>query len=159
MSLYGTACKIGGVACGMVLRSGVNGYYRAVFEREFASLEDIEGIQWDQPVIEGDCILPDGYGFTVEDIEYSAATRSYTVVLKVGQQYLGDVTGYQAQVEELNQKVAQKDEAINERDAAISEKDAQLAEKDRVIQEREQAAQAREEELEAAYQEGVESNG
>lgn len=55
MSFYGNRCHIGGVPCGMVLRGAANGEYRAVFEREFASLEDIEGIQWDRPQIQGEC--------------------------------------------------------------------------------------------------------
>ena len=70
MSFYGNRCHIGGVPCGMVLRGTANGEYRAVFEREFASLEDIEGIQWDRPQIQGECLLPAGYGFTVRDIQY-----------------------------------------------------------------------------------------
>ena len=49
----------------------------------------------------GECILPTGYGFTVRDIQYSAPARSYTVVLQVAEQYLGDVVGYQSQVAEL----------------------------------------------------------
>ena len=33
-------------------------------------------LEWDPPTVEGECILPAGYGFTVKDIQYSAATRS-----------------------------------------------------------------------------------
>lgn len=94
MSLYGNNIQISGVTCGMVMRGISNGKYLAVFEREFASLEDIETIPWDKPDIQGACILPAGYGLTVADIRYSAATRSYTVELQVAQQYLGDVAGY-----------------------------------------------------------------
>ena len=46
MSLYGETLKIGGVVCGLVLRGRSNGEYRAVFEREYASLEEIEAINW-----------------------------------------------------------------------------------------------------------------
>ena len=53
MSLYGNRCSIGGLSCGMVLRGAANGEYRAVFERESASLEEIEGIRWDRPQIQG----------------------------------------------------------------------------------------------------------
>ena len=42
MSLYGDKFKIGGLSCGLVLRGGANGEYRVVFEREYASLEQIE---------------------------------------------------------------------------------------------------------------------
>lgn len=114
MSLYGKNYTIDRVPCGILTRGGANGKYRAVFEREFASLEDIEKIDWSRPQAEGESVLPAGYGFTVEDISYSAATRSYMVTLQTAEQFLGDVAGFQAQVEER---------------------------------------------LEAAYQEGVESNG
>ena len=114
MSLYGTKLQIGGVTCGIVMRGSGNGKYLAVFEREFASLEDIEAIAWDKPEIQGECILPEGYGFEVADIRYSAATRSYTVELQVAQQYLGDVAGYEAQVSELESAVAEKEAAISQ---------------------------------------------
>ena len=107
MSLYASSVQIGGVPCGPVLRGSTNGEYRVVFEREHASLEEIEAIQWDPPVIVGACILPSGYGFTVTDIQYAAATRSYTVVLQVGKQYLGDVTGYTAQVSQLQEQLTE----------------------------------------------------
>ena len=61
MSLYSTNITIGGVSCGIVMRGIENGEYLAVFEREFASLEDIEKINWRQPEIQGECILPIGY--------------------------------------------------------------------------------------------------
>lgn len=147
MSLYGTELQIGGVTCGMVMRGISNGKYLAVFEREFASLEDIEAIPWDKPEIQGECILPVGYGFTVADIRYSAATRSYTVELQVAQQYLGDVAGYQAQVSELESAVAEKEAAIQSQQEIIQALEAAGT------------AQQLEEKLEAAYQEGVESNG
>ena len=89
MSMYGIEAHICGVPCAMVLRGSANGHYQAVFERERASLEEIEAINWAQPVIEGSCLLPVGYGFTVEDISYSSNTRSYTVSLKVAEQFLG----------------------------------------------------------------------
>ena len=133
MSLYGQNSKIDGVVCGLVLRGGANGQYEAVFEREYASLEEIEAIDWSQPEIEGESVLPVGYGFEVTDIRYSASTRSYTVALKVAAQYLGDVTGYQAQVGALEEQVA----ALEAQGSA-----AELTG-----------------ELESAYTEGVESNG
>ena len=168
MSLYGDKFKIGGLSCGLVLRGGANGEYRVVFEREFASLEQIEALDWDPPAIEGECILPAGYGFTVKDIQYSAATRSYHVVLQVGTQYLGDVTGYQAQVTELQGTIQTQRNTIAERDSTIAQQaetiqtqtatiDSQAA----AIEEMEAAGTAEtvKAELEAAYTEGVESNG
>lgn len=199
MSLYGNQIQISGVPCGMVTRGGSNGRYLAVFERELASLEDIEGISWDKPDIQGTCILPAGYSFTVADIQYSAATRSYTVEIQVAGQYLGDVAGYQAQVSELEGQVADlqakardveskdatiqsqqetitqqakelenKEAAIQEQAGTIQTQAADLEEKTATIQSQQETIQALEasgtakqveDKLEAAYQEGVESNG
>lgn len=210
MSLYSNTLRIGGVPCGVVTRGSRNGRYLAVFEREFASLEDIEAISWDKPDIQGECILPAGYGFTVADIQYAAATRSYTVELQVADQYLGDVAGYVAQVGELEDQVAQQQadlaakaqelesqqatlqtqqETLETQAADLAEKEstiesqaadlaakeetiqtqaADLAEKESTIESQQQTidtlqasgtAQQVEEKLEAAYQEGVESNG
>lgn len=126
MSLYGEKFKIGGLSCGLVLRGSANGEYRVVFERECASLEQIEALEWDPPVLEGECILPAGYGFTVKDIQYSAATRSYQVVLQVGTQYLGDVTGYQAQVTQLQGTITEQAGTIQTQQDAIAEKESTM---------------------------------
>lgn len=182
MSLYGNKIQINGVTCGLVIRGRSNGRYLAVFEREFASLEDIEAIAWDRPEIQGECILPIGYGFTVADIQYSAATHSYTVELQVAQQYLGDVVGYEAQVSELEGQVAEKEADLQAKDRELESKEAtiqeqagtiqaqaaELVEKDTAIQSQQETIEALEEsgtakqvedKLEAAYQKGVESNG
>lgn len=126
MSLYGEKFKIGGLSCGLVLRGSANGEYRVVFEREYASLEQIEVLEWDPPILEGECILPAGYGFMVKDIQYSAATRSYHVVLQVGTQYLGDVTGYQAQVTELQGTIQEQAGTIQTQQDAIAEKESTM---------------------------------
>ena len=175
MSLYGSPWKIGGIPCGLILRGGANGEYRVVFEREYASLEEIEALNWDPPTIEGECILPVGYGFTVKDIQYSAATRSYHVALQVGKQYLGDVTGYQAQVTELQGTIQEQAGTIQTQQNTIVEKDSTIAQQEETIQTQtatidSQAASIQELEaagtaetvkadLQAAYEEGVESNG
>ena len=113
MSLYKNDITIGGVTCGMVLRGGGNGSYTAVFEREKASLEEIRGIDWSKPEVTGACLLPVGYGFTVADIRYSYSEDCYKVELRVSEQYLGDVTGYQAQVSDLEgQLEASEAEAV-----------------------------------------------
>ena len=147
MSLYGNKIQIDGVSCGLVMRGSSNGQYLVVFERELATLEQVEAIHWERPTIEGDCILPAGYGFTVSDIRYSAATRSYTVVLQVGEQYLGDVTAYQSQVAELENTVAQQRAELQEKDDTIAQMESSGGDG------------ALKAELEAAYEEGVESNG
>lgn len=154
MSLYGIEAHICGVPCAMVLRGSANGCYQAVFERERASLEEIEAINWAQPIIEGDTLLPAGYGFAVEDISYNSNTQSYTVSLKVAEQFLGDVAGFQAQVDELTADVASQVATIQEQEQTIQAQ----AETIQALEAAGTAAQV-EEKLEAAYQEGVESNG
>ena len=154
MSLYGIEAHICGVPCAMVMRGSANGHYQAVFERERASLEEVETINWAQPLIEGDTLLPAGYGFTVENITYSSNTRSYTVSLKVAEQFLGDVAGFQAQVDELTADVASQVATIQEQEKTIQSQ----AETIQALEAAGTAAQV-EEKLEAAYQEGVESNG
>lgn len=81
-------------------------------------------------------------------VKTGAATRSYTVELQVAQQYLGDVAGYEAQVSELESAVAEKE-------ATISQQAQELESKEATIQSQQETIQA----LEAAYEEGVESNG
>lgn len=168
MSLYGDKFKIGGLSCGLVLRGGANGEYRVVFEREYASLEQIEALEWDPPVVEGECPLPVGYGVTVKDIQYSAAARSYQVVLQVGKQYLGDVTGYQAQISQLQDTIQEQagtiqsqQDALAEREATILQQAATIDSQAEALAELEAEGTAGEvkEELQAAYTEGVESNG
>ena len=154
MSLYGNQLKICGVPCAMVLRGVSNGQYQAVFERERASLEEIEAINWAQPVIEGESLLPTGYGFTVEGISYSSATRSYTASVKVAEQFLGDVAGFQAQMDELTADVASQVATIQEQERTIQTQ----AEAVRALEAAGSAAQV-EEKLAKAYEEGVENNG
>lgn len=150
MGFFGKYWKIDGVTAALITRGSQNGRYQILFERENASLEQIEGINWAKPTIEkltdrNELGLPEGYGFEVVNITYANNTRSYTVTVQTAQQYLGDVTEYQAQVTELQAQVtdlAGQVAAAQSRTAAA-----------------EQAAAAKETELAEAYEEGVESNG
>lgn len=161
MSLYKSGVKIGGLVCGVIMRGSVNGEYRLIFERIYASLEDLEAVNWDPPTIEGECILPAGYGFEVRDIQYSNSNKTYTVVLQVGTQYLGDVTGYQAQVTELQGTVQEQAGTIAQQEETIQTQTATIASQAETIEEMEAAGTAGtvKAELSAAYEEGVESNG
>ena len=131
MSLYGKRWLIDGLTAGMIMRSVPgNGQYTVVFEREFASLEQIEAVNWAKPTVEyigphgSEAGLPEGYGFEVADIQ-------------------------------------EQQETISEQTAALQEKEATITEQAATIQELEQSGggAAITEQLEAAYQEGVESNG
>ena len=126
---YGKKWKIDGLIAGFVMRMGPGGNYRVVFDRENASQEQIEAINWAKPVIEyigphgSEPGLPEGYGFDVVGITYDSGCKSYTVELKTASQYLGDVTGYQEEIAALNGTVAEKN-------AAIADLQEQLAEAD-----------------------------
>lgn len=154
MSYYTKSWKFDGVQAAFVMRGSQNGRYLVKFEREFASLEDIEGINWTKPAIEhtnplcpDEFGLPVGYGFTVAGITYDSKTKSYTVELQVADQFLGDVTPYQEQIAQLESEAAEKDAAIAEKEAAIKALEAGGT------------AEAVKADLQAAYTEGVESNG
>lgn len=114
MSLYGKKLKIDGVICGIVTRTTTNGIYHAVFEREFADIDKIESINWAEPNIEGECILPVGYGFDLIDIWYDSKTKSYTAVIKTSKQYLGDVEDFQAKLDDLRSQLTEKDQVIRD---------------------------------------------
>ena len=115
MSDYGAHWRIDGVTAAFIMRGDRNGRYRIVFERESAELPQIESINWAQPSVErlteaGEFGLPEGYGFELVKITYDSAVKSYTVEVKTARQYLGDVTGYQAQVEALSNTLAAREQ-------------------------------------------------
>ncbi len=154
MSFFTKSWKFDGVQAAFVMRGSQNGRYLVKFEREFASLEDIEGIDWTKPAIEhtnpqcpDEFGLPAGYGFTVAGITYDSRTKSYTVELQVADQFLGDVTPYQEQIAQLESEAAEKDATIAEKEAAIKALEAAGT------------AETVKADLQAAYTEGVESNG
>ena len=154
MSFFTKSWKFDGVQAAFVMRGSQNGRYLVKFEREFASLEDIEGIDWTKPAIEhtnpqcpDEFGLPAGDGFTVAGITYDSRTKSYTVELQVADQFLGDVTPYPEQIAQLESEAAEKDATIAEKEAAIKALEAAGT------------AETVKADLQAAYTEGVESNG
>lgn len=117
---YSNKTSIDGVRCTVSPEGGLgSGKFRALFERELASLEQIEAIHWDMPQIAGDSAgLPAGYGYQVDDITYAHATCTYHVTFHVLTQYLGDVSGYQAQVAQLETDLAAAQEEASSAQAA-----------------------------------------
>lgn len=122
-----------------------NGEYKLTFGHD-TTLAQLEAIDWAQPEIEivgkkkaGKQYLPEGYGFTLQEINYSSRPKQWEVRIKTAVQYYGDVTGYQAQIAELQEDAAAKDAQI-----------AQL---------QEDGTAAAETELQEAYKEGVDSVG
>ena len=118
---YSNNTTIDGVRCTVSPVGGLgSGKFRALFERELASLEQVEAISWAAPQIAGDSAgLPAGCGYQVDDITYAHGTRTYQVSFHVLEQYLGDVSGYQAQVTQLETDLAAaQEEAENAQQAA-----------------------------------------
>lgn len=127
MSVLGVRWKIDGVPAAYITPGVGNGRYRVVFERQAgAELEQIEGIHWERPEIEllaagKEYGLPEGYGFEVVTITYDSHSRTYTVELKTASQYLGDVTGYQAQIAELEENLTAATAQLAELEAAYDD--------------------------------------
>lgn len=130
MSLYSKTAKIDGLRFGLVMRGAANGSYVIVFERECATLEQIEAVNWAKPTIEGDTILPKDYGFEVDGITYASSDKSYRVSVRVARQYLGDVTAYQEQIAELQADKTALAQESAAKQMQITELEGQLAEAD-----------------------------
>ena len=130
---YSNRTTIDGVRCTVSPVGGLgSGKFRALFERELASLEQIEAIHWDMPQITGDSsLLPEGCGYQVDNITYDHSTRTYHVSFHMDEQYLGDVSGYQERVESLEAglETAQQDKAAAEQEAQQAQEAAQAAQK------------------------------
>lgn len=136
---YSNKTIIDGIRCTVSPVGGLgSGKFRALFERELASLEQIEAIHWDMPQITGDSAgLPEGCGYQVDDITYSNNTLTYQVSFHVQTQYLGDVSGYQAQVAQLETDL----ESAHEDTAAAQQEAQQAREAAQAAQQEAQAAQ------------------
>lgn len=135
MSKFGETWRIDGVTAAYIAAGPANGQYQVVFERSSAELTDIEGINWESPIVEplrADCPaltgLPQGYGFAVTDITYDHSSRSYTVTVQVAKQYLGDVSAYTAQVSELEQQLSDLTEQMADAQAQAEQAQAQVIE-------------------------------
>ena len=140
-----------GVPAAYVMRGVQNGRYTITFERSVANLEQIEKINWVQPAIErlpgyeNEPSLPEGYSFDLVNISFDYKSGLYRVEVATGKQYLGDVTEYQEQIAAL--------------EATVTDQETKLTEKDVIIQAYTDASNGMTAEMEAAYAEGVESNG
>lgn len=156
MNMYGGKVKIDGVMCSLIINGHKNGEYIVYFERTYATIEQIENINWRRPTLSGPCELPRGYGFEVKDIEYSMGTRTYHVTLQVREQYLGDVTGHQAQIAQLEEdKTRLESDSANLQDT-IQQLTGQLAEADETAIELYEALEAALAEQEPEPEEPVE---
>lgn len=137
MSKLGIRWEIDGVPAAFITRGSANGRYCVTFERSEVNLEQIEQINWCSPTVKrmtessGELGLPFGYGFDLMDLRYQHSTQLFVAELQVAQQYMGDVSDYQVQIQHLAETI-----------------DQQSAQMTTMVTD-----------MEAAYEEGVESHG
>ena len=128
---YSNKTTIDGVRCTVPPVGGLgSGKFRALFERELASLEQIEAIHWDMPQIAGDSAgLSEGCGYQVDDITYANSTHTYQVTFHLLAQYLGDVSGYQTRVSELETTLTETSNHVDQLEESLAgaQQEAQAA--------------------------------
>lgn len=128
---YSNNTTIDGVRCTVSPVGGLgSGKFRALFERELASLEQIEAIHWDMPQIAGDSAgLSEGCGYQVDDITYANSTHTYQVTFHLLAQYLGDVSGYQTRVSELEATLTETSNHVDQLEESLAgaQQEAQAA--------------------------------
>lgn len=126
MSLYGKKWTVDGVATGYVRRVGTKAY-ELRFEREYAKIEDVEGIDWNDPTVEKlgeeECPLPAG-SFSASNITYDGAKKFYCVLVQLNRENYGDVSAYVAELEEKNEQITEKNAAIKALGDDLAEADS-----------------------------------
>lgn len=153
-------CYIDGVPARYVWRSTYNdGRYTVKFGHD-VTLANLEAINWKNPAVvvpepksQHKTYLPVGVGFKLEELTYSSHPKEWTAEICITDRYLGDVTGYQAEIDTLETESAAKDAQIAELQEDSAAKDAQIE----ALQE--DGTAAAETELQEDYREGVESIG
>ena len=156
MKYYIDGCEIKSVTR-VPMRS--DGSYVVRFPHD-AVLSQLEAINWDKPTIvlneprDADkTYLPAGCGFVLDHLTYSSRPREWTAEIRMGEQYYGDVSGMQDQVDALEAAAAEKDETISRQQSTI---DAQAEKIEEMTADGTAAAETQ---LQEAYKEGVESIG
>lgn len=133
MKYYIDGCEIKSV---MRVPMRSDGSYVVRFPHD-AVLSQLESINWDKPTIvlneprdTNKTYLPTGCGFVLDHLTYSSHPMEWKAEIKVGKQYLGDVTGYQAQIDKLTAQSADQQSTISNQKQEIAKLEVQLAEAD-----------------------------
>ena len=141
---YGKKWTIDSIPTGFVQRSGTE-EYTVRFERENASLEQIEAINWAKPeiasLVDETCPLPQG-GFDVAGITYNHSERTFDVTLRLKAEFFGDVSAYAAEL-------AEKQAAFNEQEQTIAELGDDLIAAEKNVREKAAEIEAKTAEIEA----------
>ena len=137
MSLFGWEITVNDLRCAMVGRGLNNGEYVLYFEEEFAALAQLKAVPWENPTVEvvseQGTILPSGYGYELKNINYDYGASLWKVTVAVADQYLGDVTGYVAQVDELETQLEAAEAAEAAAQAAAQEAQATATEAQEIL--------------------------
>lgn len=127
-----TKFRIDGCPVDLVIRNLNDRKYTLYFDREAGelTLEQLKKINWARPTIDvvepqkpGEVYLPEGCGFCLQKLSYSSIPDQWVADIKVAAEYLGDVTGYQ-------QKIADMDQQLLDADGRYHALEQQLAEAD-----------------------------
>ena len=141
---YGKKWTIDSIPTGFVQRSGTE-EYTVRFERENASLDQIEAINWERPeiasLVDETCPLPRG-GFDVAGITYNHSERTFDVTLRLKAEFFGDVSAYAAEL-------AEKTAAFNEQEQTIAELGDDLIAAEKNVREKAAEIEAKTAEIEA----------
>jgi len=109
MNVYGKNWKINGLIAAVINRMQTPGQYIVKFDRDLATIEQIEAIDWMNLKVE--ClminkidILPPGYSFKVKDITYDNVTKHYSVIIVTDERNFGDVKWYESEIVSINEQ-------------------------------------------------------
>lgn len=128
---YNRTYKVNGRICAMITRNGyASGTYKMVFEREFNTIDELEDTDWTNIVVEElrgqKSPIPEGYTFELKGIEYTSYNRSFVVTIATSAKCYGDITGYQEEINSLNEEKKQLSDDLAEADALVIELYEQL---------------------------------
>lgn len=123
---YGKNFKVNGLPCAMIMREGYEtGRYKMIFERDQCTIEEIEAVDWTHIVVEElrtqKSPIPEGYSFKLNKVEYTSYNKSYVVIVSTDAKEYGDITGYQEEIERLNQETAGLNSDLADADALVLE--------------------------------------
>lgn len=144
--MYTNKWTIDGLPVGFIKRVGTK-YYEVRFEREFASIEDIEKINWDAPNIQKlgseECPLPQGK-FAKTNLTYNDTRKSYSQIVELRAESFGDVSAYVEKLEHASAELAESEQNAQQLASDLSEADNTVATLYEVLSESEatNAAQA-----------------
>lgn len=130
MSQLGIRWRIDGVPVSFITQDTASGRYRVIFERDEATLEQIEQIHWDAPTVKrvtetlAEPGLPEGCGFELLELRYQHTTQSFTAEVQITRTFWDDVTVYQKQLKALEETIQQQQSVIDAQNTQLQSMEA-----------------------------------